>query len=164
MEAVAADDDGRMRRFLDNNAPKRPAPEFPRIGGAAPAVAAPTVRTVGGVSSGSSAGGARPSPMADQNEESTRHNRGQSTSSAPAAADASIGIPEQREAKRVRHESLEEPSQDGRERFSLRRASETDAEELEPDNSKRPRSSTGSWLTLLQSKCIPSPRLRHWRE
>ena len=68
---VASDDDGRIRRFLDNNAPERPVPEVARIGGAAPAVAVPTVRTVGGVSCGSSAGGARPSPTADQNEEST---------------------------------------------------------------------------------------------
>ena len=140
-EAVEADDEGKMRTFLDKNAARRPGPA-PKIaggGGAAPAVAAPTMRAVGGASSSNGAGGARPSPMEAEHEESKQHKRRQSSSSAPAAAH----VLEQRQAKRVRFESRGEPSQDGRMRISTKRASETDAEELEPEISERPRRSSG---------------------
>ena len=59
--------------------------------------------------------------------------------SAPAAA----GIPEQRQAKRARFESPEEIRQDGRKGLITTPASETDAEELEPEKSRRPSSSRG---------------------
>ena len=53
------------------------------------------------------------------------------------------GVLEQRPAKRVRFESLEPTSEVGRERLSVERASETDAEVLEPENSERTSSSSG---------------------
>ena len=92
MEAFEADDEGRVRTFLDTNASRRPAPEIPGGGGAtrASAAAPPApVRLVGGAPS-SSSGWAQPSPMEAESEVSTQHKRGQSISSAPAAA----GIPE----------------------------------------------------------------------
>ena len=99
MEAVA-DDEGRMRTFLDKNAPRTPAPVIAGGVGAAPAIAAPSpvlVRLVRGAPS-SSSGGARPSPMEAESEVSTQDKREQSSSSALAAA----AIPEQRRKKRVR--------------------------------------------------------------
>ena len=56
MEAVEADDEGRTRRSLDKKVPRRPAPDIAGGGGAAPVVAAPTVRTVGRASSSSAEG------------------------------------------------------------------------------------------------------------
>ena len=114
MEAVEADGEGRMRTFLDKNAPRRTAPDI--VGGGC------------GGAPRSRSGGARPSPMEAGSEERAQHKREQSGSSAPSAA----GKLEQRQAKRVRFESSEEPSQDGRKRLCVQRASETDAEELEP--------------------------------
>ena len=69
----------------------------------------------------------------------TEHERGQSNSYAPPVT----GVLEQRPAKRVRFESLEPTSEVGRERLSVERASETDAEVLEPENSERTSSSSG---------------------
>ena len=71
MEEVEADDEGTMRRFLDKNALRCPAPEVAGRGGAAQAVAASAVRAVGGASNSSSAGGAPCSPMEAENEEVT---------------------------------------------------------------------------------------------
>ena len=73
MEAREADEEGRMRTFLDKNVSRRPAPEIAGGGGAALAVVAPAaaVRTVEGAPS-RSLGRAQTSPMEVENEESTR--------------------------------------------------------------------------------------------
>ena len=131
-------DEDRLRAFLGTYVPSRPAPVLTGGGSAEPAVvetAEIPVRTFGAASS-SSSGGAQPSPMETRTEE---RKRGHSSGSAPVSA----GIPEQRQAKRVRFEVSEEPSRDVKKGLSTKPASETDAEELELDNSERPSSSSG---------------------
>ena len=127
MEAVEADDEGRMKMFLDKNAPRRPAPEiFWR-------------RRYGTGCCGTSSCDTNRSTSEAIWRCSEQQLRRGSERSVPASA----GTPEQRQATRVRFESPAEHSQDGRTRLSAKRASEKDAEGLEPENLERPSSSSG---------------------
>ena len=114
VKAVEMDDEGRIRTVFDENSPRRPALGVAGGGRAAPAVAQPAaaVLTAREAPSCSSAGGAQTMRVHSTKEDSRAVQR-----------------------RRPRQIRVRAAVFLGRRRLSVKRASETNAEQLEPENS-----------------------------